>query len=87
MGQPTDGRTDLFSLGVILYELCTGGRPFGGEGKGLNTVFNEILRDDPKEPAEISAKVPTELSAIIMKCLSKEPEADFRLAWNWPRRS
>jgi serine/threonine-protein kinase len=78
MGQPTDGRTDLFSLGVILYELCTGGRPFGGEGKGLNTVFNEILRDDPKEPARISAKVPTELSAIIMKCLSKEPEGRFQ---------
>jgi eukaryotic-like serine/threonine-protein kinase len=78
LGQPTDGRTDLFSLGVILYELCTCGRPFGGEGKGPNTVFNEILRDHPKEPAQISAKVPKELSAITMKCLSKEPEGRFQ---------
>jgi eukaryotic-like serine/threonine-protein kinase len=78
MGQPTDGRTDLFSLGVILYELCTRERPFGGGGKGLNTVFNEILRHDPKEPVLISAKVPKELSAIIMKCLNKEPEGRFQ---------
>jgi tRNA A-37 threonylcarbamoyl transferase component Bud32 len=78
LGQPTDGRTDLFSLGVILYELCTGKRPFGGEGKNLATVFNEIVKENPPDPALASGSVPKELSTIIMKCLGKAPEDRYQ---------
>lgn len=73
LGQSVDGRSDLFSLGVILYELCTGKRPFGGEGKNLATVFNEIININPPEPYAAKALIPRELSVLIMKMLEKDP--------------
>lgn len=77
LGKPVDGRSDLFSLGVILYELCTGARPFGGEGKNLPTVFNEIIQAEPREP-DPATGIPPELSGVIMKALRKEPEQRFQ---------
>ena len=75
LGHSVDGRSDLFSLGVILYELSTGRRPFGGDGKNLATVFNEIIQITPPEPASAKSKtlIPVELSSLIMKTLEKEP--------------
>lgn len=73
LSQPVDGRSDLFSLGVILYELCSGRRPFGGEGKNLATVFNEIIQLTPPEPAALKAPVSRKLSKLIMKLLEKAP--------------
>lgn len=73
LGRTVDGRSDLFSLGVILYELSTGKRPFGREGKTLATLFNEIVHSHPVEPAQVNADLDPRLSGIIMKCLSKEP--------------
>jgi serine/threonine protein kinase len=78
LGQPVDGRSDLFSLGVVLYELSTGKRPFGGEGKTLATVFNEIIQITPPDPNIASEQVPRELSALIMKALQKEPAKRFQ---------
>ncbi len=78
LGKPIDGRSDIFSLGVLLYELSTGMRPFGGEGKTLATVFNEIIQVTPPDPYIASAQVPKELSAIVMKALRKEPEKRFQ---------
>ena len=77
LGKPVDGRSDLFSLGVILYELCTGVRPFGGEGKNLPTVFNEIIQAAPPEP-DPAQGIPQELSGVIMKALRKEPSERFQ---------
>ncbi|NTU48417.1 MAG: serine/threonine protein kinase, partial [Syntrophobacteraceae bacterium] len=77
LGHSVDGRSDLFSLGVILYELSTGKRPFGREGKTLATLFNEIVHSQPAEPTQVNTDLDPRLSGIIMKCLSKEPEGRF----------
>ncbi|MDD2734861.1 MAG: serine/threonine protein kinase [Desulfuromonadaceae bacterium] len=73
LGRPIDGRSDLFSLGIILYEMATGSRPF--QGQGMNAIFNAITNDVPPPIHTISQTIPRSLSDIIMKCLSKSPEA------------
>jgi eukaryotic-like serine/threonine-protein kinase len=71
MGRSVDGRCDLFSLGIILYELCTGKRPFGGEN--IPAVFREITHLNPPVPSRLNPQVTKELSHVIMKCLMKNP--------------
>ncbi|HIJ88249.1 MAG TPA: serine/threonine protein kinase [Desulfuromonadales bacterium] len=73
LGLPVDGRSDLFSLGIILYEMATGSRPF--QGQGMNAIFNAITNDDPHSIHTISQTIPRQLSDVIMKCLRKSPEA------------
>lgn len=79
-GQPVDGRSDLFSLGVILYEISTGRRPFSG--KSLAAIFNAISNEQPEEPMAfepfISRGGDSALSELIMKSLSKSPENRFQ---------
>ena len=66
-----DGRTDVWALGVILYELLARRRPFGGSGGDREQVFEEIVYREAKPPREIDAAVPRELERICSKCLSK----------------
>ena len=73
-----DGRSDLFSLGVMLYEMSAGKRPFGAENKDFMSVFGEIINKTPFEPCKVNETVGRDLSAVIMKLLQKEPVKRFQ---------
>ena len=75
LSRPVDGRSDLFSLGIILYELAAGKRPFGGEG--INAIFSSITGEEPADVLTINPRLPKALSDVIMKCLRKDPEKRF----------
>ncbi len=64
-----DGRTDIWALGVVLYEMLVGRRPFGGDDE--NGILEEILNREPKPPRMIDDSVPVELERICLKCLRK----------------
>ncbi len=68
-GHRLDGRTDIWALGVMFYELLVGQRPF--TANALKKLFNEIETLDPRPPRQIDRKVPRELERICLKCLSK----------------
>ena len=74
-GRPVDARTDVFSFGVLLYEMLSGRRPFAGESK-LDTA-TAILRDDPAPLDELRRDVPSGLQAILARCLEKAPDKRF----------
>jgi len=76
LGKSVDGRTDLYSLGVVLYELSTGVRPFRGET--LSAVLMAIVHETPPEPQSINASLSPDLARIIMRCMSKVPEERFQ---------
>jgi len=74
-GRPLDGRSDLFSLGVMLYEMITGKRPFAGEG--VTTVIYKIMNETPAAPMVLDAAIHPGLSAVVSKALDKAPEQRF----------
>jgi serine/threonine-protein kinase len=75
-GKPLDPRTDLFSLGVMAYEMVTAVRPFSGPN--LSNVIYQILNQDPVPPRQRNAACPERLERAILKALAKEPEDRFR---------
>ena len=75
-GKPVDGRADLFALGVILYELVTGQKPFPGET--VTTVIYKIVNEDPIPPREIDESIHPGLAAVITRSLQKDPDARFQ---------
>jgi serine/threonine protein kinase/TolB-like protein len=77
-GAPVDHRTDLFSLGVLLYELATGERPFvGGNAAALTS---SILRDTPPPLVEVREDIPGELARIVAHCLRKDVRDRYQTA-------
>jgi serine/threonine protein kinase len=75
-GQEIDGRSDLFSLGVVLYELLTGVRPF--EGDSISTIIYRVLYEDARPPAAHNPALPPEINAILERALAKEPDRRYQ---------
>ena len=71
MGQPVDGRSDIFSLGVVMYEMITGRQPF--TGRALGETLQKICQATPESMAKYNDQVPQGLARIILKCLQKDP--------------
>jgi serine/threonine-protein kinase len=78
MGEATDGRSDIFSTGVILYELLTGERPFRGDSSGQ--IMQRILHDTPINPSELNPLVPPTVDWLIGKALAKDVQDRFASA-------
>ncbi len=77
-GQDLDHRSDIFSFGIILYEMLSGQRAFTGEM--MADVMSAITRDDPPELSETNAKISPALDKIVRRCLEKKPEHRFQTA-------
>lgn len=77
-GEELDNRSDLFSLGVVLYELATGENPF--ENPAVAVTFASILSKDPPPPSQSNPKIPRALDVLILKLLEKEKEQRYQSA-------
>jgi non-specific serine/threonine protein kinase len=75
LGRPLDGRTDVFSLGAVLYEMITGRRAFGGTTSAA--VFDAILNRAPTAPVELNSEVPVELERIVNRALEKDRDRRY----------
>lgn len=77
MGQRVDGRSDLFSAGVILYQLLTGEKPFLGQ---LTTIMHKVLKEDPIAPSELNFQVPSVFDRVVRKAMAKRPDERYQTA-------
>jgi len=77
-GKPVDHRSDIFSLGVMLYEMASGGRPFAGET--AVSLVSSILKDAPPSVTEMNPTLPRHLGRIIGRCLEKDPADRYQSA-------
>jgi len=75
-GRPVDGRSDIFSIGVMLYEMLTGEKPFPGQS--ITTVIYKIVNEDPIPPRQINPSIHPGLNDIVLRALVKEPELRYQ---------
>ncbi len=78
MGLPVDGRTDIFSLGVVLYQLLTGVTPF--EGETVTTIMYRVIHEAAAAPSLVADDIPSGFEYILSKALAKKPENRYQTA-------
>ena len=78
VGKPQDSRSDLFSLGVVLYEMVTGQRPFDAES--LQGICSRVLSSTPLPPSQANRSLPATFDGLVARCLAKDPVARYATA-------
>ncbi|HEY5993850.1 MAG TPA: protein kinase [Gallionellaceae bacterium] len=73
-----DARSDIFSFGIVLYQLLTGRRPFSGDD--ANSVMYQIVNEAPHKPSSLNSKLPEMMDNIVLKCLAKKPQDRYQNA-------
>jgi serine/threonine protein kinase/tetratricopeptide (TPR) repeat protein len=83
-GLPVDHRSDIYSLGIILYEMATGRKPFEAENPAV--LISAVLRDNPSPPTKVNPGLPLRLGRIILTCLEKDPRRRWPTVGELARR-
>src|SRR5262249_33819189 len=76
-GHAVDGRSDVYSLGVMLYEMLAGERPFRGNKRML---LHQVLHDEPRPPRSLNDRLPRDLETVTLRAMAKEPGRRYATA-------